>query len=65
MLTGGGETIQDLRASGCDLETSKRRDLLTSTLNGFGIRRDADALSEQHRRTFLCESIISFRRFWR
>src|SRR3954469_22009653 len=38
MLTDGGETIQDLRASGCDLETSKRRDLLTSALNGFGIR---------------------------
>jgi hypothetical protein len=35
---------QDLRASGCDLETSKRKDLLTSTLNGFGIRRDGDAL---------------------
>ena len=34
----------DLRASGCDLETSKRKDLLTSTLNGFGIRRDGDAL---------------------
>jgi len=44
MLTDGGETIQDLRASGCDLETSKRKDLLTSTLNGFGIRRDGDAL---------------------
>ena len=44
MLTDGGETIQDLRASGCDLETSKRRDLLTSTLNGFGVRRDGDAL---------------------
>lgn len=44
MLTDGGETIQDLRASGCDLETSKRRDLLTSALNGFGIRREGDAL---------------------
>ena len=28
VLTDGGDTIQDLRASGCDLETSKRRDLL-------------------------------------
>jgi hypothetical protein len=44
MLTDGGETIQDLRASGCDLETSKRKDLLTSALNGFGIRRDGDTL---------------------
>jgi hypothetical protein len=53
LLTDGGETIQDLRASGCDLETSKRKDLLTSTLNGFGIRRDGDALLvTQRRRTF-------------
>jgi hypothetical protein len=44
LLSDGGGTIQDLRASGCDLETSKRRDLLLATLNGFGIRRDGDAL---------------------
>src|SRR5216117_603519 len=39
-LTDGGDTIQDLRASGCDLETAKRRELLAATLNGFGIRRE-------------------------
>lgn len=44
ILTDGGETIQDLRASGCDLETSKRKDLLTAALNGFGVRREGDAL---------------------
>jgi hypothetical protein len=44
VLTDGGETIQDLRASGCDLETTKRRDLLAAALNGFGIQRDGDAL---------------------
>lgn len=44
-LTDGGETIQDLRASGCELETSKRKDLLIATLNGFGVRREGDALS--------------------
>ena len=44
VLTDGGETIQDLRASGCDLETSKRRDLLGAALNGFGIQRDGDVL---------------------
>lgn len=43
MSTDGGETIQDLRASGCDLKTSNRRDL-ASTLNGFGIRKDGNAL---------------------
>jgi hypothetical protein len=26
VLTDAGDTIQDLRASGCDLETSKRRE---------------------------------------
>ncbi len=44
ILTDGGETIQDLRASGCDLETTKRRDLLGATLNGLGIQRDGDTL---------------------
>ncbi|HLQ43510.1 MAG TPA: DUF1829 domain-containing protein, partial [Planctomycetaceae bacterium] len=44
VLTDGGETIQDLRASGCDLETTKRRDLLTAVLNGFGVRREGEAL---------------------
>jgi hypothetical protein len=44
VLTDGGDTIQDLRASGCDLETSKRRELLAAALNGFGVRRESDAL---------------------
>src|SRR5258705_7811493 len=44
VLTDGGDTIQDLRASGCDLETSKRRELLGAALNGFGVRRDGDGL---------------------
>lgn len=44
LLTDGGDTIQDLRASGCDLETAKRRELLTAALNGFGVRREGDAL---------------------
>ena len=44
LLTDGGETIEDLRASGCDLETKKRRDLLQTTLNGFGVQRDGDNL---------------------
>ena len=44
LLTDGGETIEDLRSSGCDLETKKRKDLLLATLNGFGVQRDGDAL---------------------
>ena len=44
LLSDGGETVEDLRSSGCDLETKKRKDLLIATLNGFGIQRDGDAL---------------------
>lgn len=45
VLSDGGDTIEDLRASGCDLETPKRRDLLSVVLAGFGVRRDGDALT--------------------
>jgi hypothetical protein len=44
LITDGGETIEDLRMSGCDLETKKRRDLLGITLSGLGVHRDGDAL---------------------
>ena len=44
LLTDGGGTIEDLRSSGCDLETQKRKDLLAATLNGFGVQREGDAL---------------------
>lgn len=45
LLTDAGETIADLRSSGCDLDTTKRKDLLAATLNGFGVQRDGDALT--------------------
>lgn len=44
LLTDGGETLEDLRSSGCDLETRKRRDLLTATLNGLGVQQENDSL---------------------
>lgn len=44
LLTDGGETIEDLRASGVDLDTPKRTRLLTTSLNAFGIRRQGDDL---------------------
>ncbi len=44
LLTDDGYTIEDLRTSGCELETKKRKDLLTVTLNGFGVKTDGDAL---------------------
>jgi hypothetical protein len=38
LLTDDGEIVQDLKMSGCNLDTPKRRDLLKLTLNGFGIQ---------------------------
>jgi len=44
LITDGGETIEDLRMSGCEIETKKRKDLLYATLNGLGIHRNGDTL---------------------
>lgn len=44
LLTDDGATIEDLELSGCGLESRKRQDLLHTTLNGFGVRRDDKAL---------------------
>jgi hypothetical protein len=44
VLTDDSYTIHDLEASGCNLNTEKRRDLLTMTLNGFGVKLKEDAL---------------------
>jgi hypothetical protein len=44
ILTDDGYTIDDLKRSGCELESKKRRDLLTLTLNGFGAKLEENAL---------------------
>ena len=44
LLTDDSYTIHDLEASGCNLTTEKRRDLLQLTLNGFGVRLNNEAL---------------------
>ncbi|MGA2595315.1 MAG: DUF1829 domain-containing protein [Bryobacteraceae bacterium] len=44
VLTDDSYTIHDLEASGCNLHTEKRQDLLTMTLNGFGVRMNNEAL---------------------
>jgi hypothetical protein len=36
-LTDDGETLTDLVQSGCDLDTPRRKALLQTTLNGFGM----------------------------
>jgi hypothetical protein len=38
ILTDDGYTIDDLDASGCKLQSSKRQELLKMTLNGFGVQ---------------------------
>ena len=45
LLTDDGYVIEDLRKSGCELESKKRRDFLALTLNGFGVKLDGDALT--------------------
>jgi hypothetical protein len=44
ILTDDSYTIHDLEASGCNLNTEKRQDLLKMTLNGFGVRVNNEAL---------------------
>ena len=44
ILTDDRYTIHDLEASGCNLHTDKRQDLLKMTLNGFGVKLRDEAL---------------------
>jgi hypothetical protein len=44
LLTDMGETIAELKLSGCELDSRKRRDLLHTTLNGFGVQLKEDKL---------------------
>jgi hypothetical protein len=44
ILTDDGYVIDDLKLSGCSLESKKRQDLLRLTLNGFGVQLKDDAL---------------------
>jgi len=50
-LTDDGYIITDLTVSGCDLSTDKRRRLLETTLNGFGVKLDGQALTVRTSRT--------------
>lgn len=44
LLSDDGYTIADLAQSGCSLDTPKRKELLRTTLNGFGVRIEDGAL---------------------
>jgi len=45
MLTDDGYTIKDLRLSGCEFYTEKRKQMLHTILNGFGISLQGDELT--------------------
>lgn len=45
LLTDDGYIIEDLRLSGCKLESKRRQDLLRMTLAGFGVELNGDALT--------------------
>ena len=44
VLTDDGYTLEDLEQSGCSVDTDKRKALLHTTLNGFGVSLDGNAL---------------------
>ena len=44
VLTDDSYTIHDLEASGCNLSTEKRKELLRMTLNGFGVQMNREAI---------------------
>ncbi len=55
VLTDDSYTIQDLLLSGCDLTTERRRRLLDTILNGFGVQRIEDELTVQADETDLAQ----------
>jgi hypothetical protein len=44
VLTDDGYIIDDLRSSGCEIESPRRMRILTEVLNGFGVNLDNDSL---------------------
>ena len=44
LLTDDGYIMDDLKQSGCKLDSRKRQDLLKMTLNGFGVQKDGNEL---------------------
>jgi len=44
LLTDDGHVTRDLEASGCNMNTPKRQELLKTTLNGFGVRENSGSI---------------------
>ena len=47
VITDDGYTLNDLELSGCSLDSPKRKDILQTTLNGFGVKLDGAILRVQ------------------
>ncbi len=47
LLTDDANTIRDLRMSGCEFNTEKRKLMLRTILNGFGIHLQGDELTAE------------------
>jgi Domain of unknown function DUF1828/Domain of unknown function DUF1829 len=47
VLTDDGYVIEDLRSSGCQLDTPKRQALFNTTLRGFGVQQKGNELTLQ------------------
>ena len=43
VLTDDGYILSDLKSCGCELDSTKRKELLVQALNGFGVQREDDA----------------------
>ena len=57
LLSDDGQTIRDLEMSGCNIDTPKRKAILQTTLNGFGVGIDNGVLS-----TFAKSNTFSYRK---
>lgn len=45
LLTDDGYVLEDLAASGCDVDSPRRRELLETMLRGFGVKLDAGEIT--------------------
>ena len=45
ILTDDSYIVRDLEASGCNLDSQKRKDLLRMTLNGFGVKNSRPVIA--------------------
>ena len=57
ILSDDGQTIRDLEMSGCNIDTPRRKSILQTTLNGFGVNAEHGVIT-----TFANSNTFSFRK---